>query len=222
MDISPDKAVILGGVSASALKPSDAVEQLEKQLALMRSYVAEKHGELQMMERVRTIKNPQPGKEASELPFQVVQRLEATFPASAPVDAILEKLIELGMDRFGDNVLNNYNRREAVIRYPISNFDTRMNEFAQRCTADAWKEWCAKTEAVKACASSTAPASLELESFNVRSKEALMRPDGGSAFWQWNMNRAQRQAAPADLLGNLTVHLDGNIMLVYRVENEKP
>jgi hypothetical protein len=68
-EMSPNQAFIVGGVSSSALKPGDAVEQLEKQLRLMRSYVAEKYGEIQMMERVRTLKNPQPGKAESDPPF---------------------------------------------------------------------------------------------------------------------------------------------------------
>jgi len=222
MEISPDKALIVGGVSSSALKPSEAVDQLERQLALMRSYIAEKHGELQMLERVRTIKNPQPGKEDTEPPFQVVQRLQATFPTDAPVDAILQKLIELGLDRFGDNVLNNYNRREAVIRFRVSDFDERMNDFQQRCAADAWKQWCATAGSEKDCASPPPPASLEPQAFNVRSKETLMRADGNSAPWQWNMNRGQRSADPPDLLGNVTVHLEGFVNLTYHAVVEKP
>ncbi len=222
MEIAPDKALIVGGVSSGALKPSDAVEQLEKQLSLMRSYVAEKHGELQLMERVRSLKNPQPGKEDSEPPFQVVQRLQATFPADAPVDAILQRLIELGLDRFGDNVLNNYNRREAVIRFHISGFVEKMNDFQQRCASEAWKQWCATSDAGKVCAGKTPPDKLDLQAFSVRSKESLMRPDGGSAQWQWSMNRAQHPPAPADLLGNLTVHLEGSVNLSYHTEVEKP
>jgi Protein of unknown function (DUF541) len=223
MEIAPDKALIIGGVSSSALKPSDAVEQLDKQLALMRAYVAEKHGELEMMERVRTVKNPQPGREASEPPFQVVQRLQATFPADAPVDAILEKLIELGMDRFGENVLNDYNRRQAVVRYHISDFDAKMTEFQQRCTGEAWKQWCATANSAKACAKPTPPPNLELQGFFVRSKESLMHPEGNSAPWQWSAGRGQQHPAPPpDLLGNVTVHLEGNINLTYQSEDEKP
>ena len=223
MEIAPDQAVILGGVSSSALKPTEAIEQLDKQLGLMLTYVTEKHGELELLERVRTVKNPQPGKEASDPPVQVVQRIQATFPADAPVDAILEKLIELGMDRFGENVLNDYsNRRQAVIRYRVSDFDTKMNEFQQRCTAEAWKQWCNSPQAAKACAKAAPPANLELQGFYVRSKESLMRPDGANAPWQWNVNRQQHAQPPADLLGNLTVHLEGNINFTYRAEDEKP
>jgi hypothetical protein len=222
MEMSPDKAVIVGGVSSAALKPSDAVDQLEKQLGLMRTYVADKHGELQMMERVRTVKNAQPGREDPEAPFQVVQRFEATFPPDAPVDAILQKLIELGMDRFGDNVLNNYNRREAVVRFRISNLDARMNDLQQRCVAEAWKQWCATTDIKGACPSQTPPPSLDVQAFNARSRETLMRPDGGTAPWQLSVNRGQHSQDPPDMLGNVTVHLDGNIMMTYHSEDAKP
>ncbi len=221
-EVSPDQAVIVGGVSSSALKPEDAVNQLEKQLASMRAYLSEKHGELQLMERVRTLKNPQQGREESEPPFQVVQRLQIKLPADAPVDAILQKLIELGLDRFGENVLNNSNRREAVIRFRIGDLDAKLKELQQRCTVNAWKQWCSTQASDGFCTSETPPPDLDLLSFNVRSKETLMRPDGGSAPWQLSVNRAQRSQEPADLLGAVTVHLEGNIFLTYRREEAKP
>jgi hypothetical protein len=225
MKLSPDRALIAGGVSSSALKPSDAVDQLEKELGLMKNFVAEKHGELRLMERVRTVKNPQPGRTDTEAPFQVVQRIQVTIPADAPVDAILEKLIELGMDRFGDNILNNFNRRGAVIRFQISDFDQRMNDFEQSCTIDSWKQWCAKGAGVdeKACDSPKPPANLEVQSFNVRSKEKLMRADGATAIWQWSYNRGgQRPPEPPELLGNMTVQLEGVLNLTIQTENENP
>ena len=130
----------------------------------MRSYLSEKHGELQMMERVRTLKNPQPGREDSDPPFQVVQRLQVKLPADAPVDAILQKLIELGLDRFGDNVLNNYNRREAVIRFRMTDFDAKLHDFQQRCTVDAWKQWCSTASANEKCGSPALPPSWTFRS----------------------------------------------------------
>jgi len=221
-EMSPDQALIVGGVSSAALKPGDAVEQLEKQLALMRTYVAEKHGEIQMMERVRTLKNPQPGKTESDPPFQVVQRLQATFPADAPMDAILEKLIELGFDRFGDNVLNNYNRREVVIRFRITGFDAKLNDFQKQCTAEAWQQWCSTANDKEICGSKMFPADLDLQSFNVRSKETLMRAEGNSAPWQFVVTRGQQRSPEVpDLMGNVTVHLVGNISLTYRREREE-
>lgn len=222
MEVSPDQAVIVGGVSSSALKPTDATDRLDKQLGLMRAYLAEKHSELQLFERVRTLKTPQPGKEDADPPFQVVQRLQVKLPADAPVDAILEKLIELGFDRFGDNVLNNYNRREAVVRFRISDLDAKLMDLQQICTVNAWKQWCTEPSFRPNCHSGTPPAELDLQSFNVRSAETLMRPDGNSAPWQFSVSRVQRSLEPPDLLGKVTVHLDGSIVLTYRVEQERP
>ena len=42
-----------------------------------------------------------------------------------------------------------------------------------------------------------------------------MRPEGNAAPWQFNISRAQRAPDPPDLLGNVTVHLEGNISLSY-------
>jgi len=224
MELSPDRAVILGGVSSAGLKPSDAVDQLDKELALMKSYVAEKHGELQLMERVRTLKTPQPGREESDPPYQVVQRLQVALPADAPVDAILQRLIELGFDRFGDNILNNNsNRREPVVRFRVTNFEAEMKGLQDRCTADAWKQFCNPPTAARNCPSQTPPPDLDLQVFNVRSKESLLRPDGISAPWQFNFSKGQRSPDPLDLLGNVTVHLEGNIALSYhRPEGANP
>jgi uncharacterized protein YggE len=215
--IAPDRAFIIGGVSSSAVQPEDAVAQLDKQLAAMRAYIDQNHGHLELLERVRSLKNPpqQPGREDNEPPFQVVQRLQADFPANAPVDAILQKMIDLGMDRFGDNVLNNYNRREAVVRFRVTDFDAKLSAMQDACTADAWARFC-KTAEPDYCAS---PANLDLLSFNVRSEESLLRPDGGgSTPWQFSYSRMQRSPQPQDLLGNVTVHLDGNILLNYRAQ----
>lgn len=217
-EVAPDRAFIVGGVASSAVQPEDAVAQLDKQLAAIRAYVDDNHGHLELMERVRSLKNPsqQPNRADNEPPFEVVQRLQADFPATAPVDAILQKLIELGLDRFGDNILNNYQRREAVIRFRVTDFDAKMQALQDACTVDAWARFC-KTAAPADCTSPKAPANLDLLSFNVRSQESLLRSDGGgSTPWQFNYNRAQRASQPQDLLGNVTVHIDGNILLNYR------
>ena len=223
-EIAPDRAFIVGGVSSSAVQPEDAIAQLDKQLAAIRTYVEDNHGHLELMERVRTLKNPsqQPNRADNEPPFEVVQRLQVDFPATAPVDAILQKLIELGLDRFGDNILNNYQRREAVVRFRVSDFDAKMQAMQDACTADAWARFC-KTAEPADCNSPKPPANLDLLSFNVRSEESLLRPDGGgSTPWQFNYNRAQRAPQPQDLLGNVTVHLEGNILLNYRTQPAAP
>jgi hypothetical protein len=220
-EIAPDRAVIVGGVSSSAVQPEDAVAQLDKQIAAIRTYVADNHGHLELLERVRTLKNPPPQNRIdNEPPFQVVQRLQAEFPANAPVDAILQKFIELGLDRFGDNMTNNFDqRREAVIRFRFSDLDAKMQAMQDVCTADAWTHWC-KTVDASQCPSPKPPANLETVAFTVRSQESLLRPDGGGSMpWQFAYNRSQRTQQPQDLLGDITIHLDGNILLNYRTQS---
>jgi hypothetical protein len=221
MEVTPDKAAIVGGVAVAALKPSDAVQQLETQMGLIRGYVQENHGQLQLMERARTLANPTPGVEDREPPFQVVQRLQAEFPADAAVDAILQKLIELGLDRFGDNVLARGNSiRESVVRFRISGLDGKLKDLEQQCREGAWKHWCASSDAKDSCGPAQPGPDLQVQSFNVQSEEKLLRPEGGAARWQFTYARGQFSPDAPDLLGKIPVHLTGNITLIYRKENK--
>jgi hypothetical protein len=216
--MTPGLAVILGGIASSALKPVEAVEQLDRHLKTIRDYVEENHGRLKLLERVRTIMNPPPNRTEREAPFQVVQRLQAEFAPDAPVDGILQRLIELGLDRFGDNVLNvNGSRREAVIVFRFEDFDAEIRDLQKQCTANAWKEWCATQPAATDCPAEP-PASLQTQVFTVRSAEKLLRPEGGVQYWQFAYTAAQRSGEPLELMDNVTVHLNGTIMLNYRVD----
>ena len=88
------------------IKPLDAAADLDKQIDRHRKYVEENHGKLVLLERVRTLKNPAPnGSSDTAQPFEIIQRLHVELPVSAPVDAILQRLLELGLDRFGETVL---------------------------------------------------------------------------------------------------------------------
>jgi hypothetical protein len=216
IDVAPDHAWIVGGIAASSLKATDAIAQLDKQLTAVRAYLSEHHGELHLLERVRTVKaptgNPPSG---ADTPFEVVQRLQARLPTSAPVDVILQKLIALGLDRFGDNVLfEGGSRREVIVRFRVDDFDDKIEELRKRCTADAWRRHCAETR--PACAADSVPANLQLQSFEVHSEEALLRPNDGAAPWQFDHSRGSHAAEPPDLLGNVTVHLRGAILLLLR------
>jgi uncharacterized protein YggE len=86
-DLKPSVAVISGGVATSALKPTAAATQLDKQLALLQAYVQQNRGTLKELERVRMIhtegsNNGQP----RDPEFQVAQRFHAEFPVDAPMD----------------------------------------------------------------------------------------------------------------------------------------
>src|SRR5947207_7595057 len=114
IEVRPDAAVIVGGVAAGGLQPIEAVDKLEKQLALVRGYLDSNRGQLQLLERVRTLRNSPARPQDAEPPFQVVQRLRAELPVNAPIDQILQRLIELG-----DRKSTRLNSSHTVISYAV-------------------------------------------------------------------------------------------------------
>jgi hypothetical protein len=216
-ELKPDLGVIAGGVAVNALKPTDAANQLDKQLDLIRSYVQQNQGKLKYLERVRMMHsegsfNGQP----RDPSFQLAQRFRAEFAADAPVDRILDHLMELGMDRFGDNMAAPETRQNiVVVHFEIQNFDSQINQTRERCMAEAWKHWCGSAVVKNAeCGAPGPPESLQVQSFNLHSTEKLMR-DGSSDYLRIfsSTYQPQQQSNPPELLGNVTIHLTGSIVL---------
>ena len=215
-DLKPSVAVISGGVAASALKPTAAAAQLDKQLALLQAYVQQNQGTLKELERVRMIhtegsNNGQP----RDPEFQVAQRFHAEFPVDAPMDRLLEHMMELGMDRFGESMaFPEYRQSIVVVHYDIQGFEKQFTQIRQRCVAEAWKHWCAAaTEKNADCSSPMPPGSLQIQSFNLRSTEKVMRADGPPEYVNITYSPYQSRSAPPELLGNVPIHFVGNIVL---------
>src|SRR3984957_16811054 len=119
-ETAPSIAIIAGGVAVQGLKPLDTSADLDKQMAAIAKYVEENHGKLLLLERIRTLRNPAPnGSSDTGPPFEIVQRLHVELPVSAPVDAVLQRLLELGLDRFGETVLPTNNHREEPLFLPL-------------------------------------------------------------------------------------------------------
>jgi hypothetical protein len=215
-DLKPTIAVVSGGVATSALKPTTAITQLDKQLALMREYVQQNHGTFRELERVRLIhtegSNNGPPRDPE---FQVAQRFHAEFPADTPVDSLLEHMIELGMDRFGENMsLPEYRQSIVVVNFEIPEFERQLTQIRQHCVAEAWKRWCATPMARNlACNGPNPPESLQIQSFNLRSTEKVMRSNGPPEYLLINYSAYQPRSAPPELLGNIPIHFVGNIVL---------
>ena len=218
-ELRPVKAAVAGGVAVSALKPSNAVDQLDKQMALIRDYVRQNQGKLKELERVRMVHtegsvNGQP----RDPSFQLAQRIRVEFPADAPMDSILEHLMELGLDRFGDNMSPAESRQSiVVIRYEMENFDEQLKEIRERCTTEAWKSWCtsAGAKSLLCKGGDDVPESLQLQSLTLRSTEKLMRGEGPTDYYRINISGYQpgQQVSPPELLGNVPLHLVGTINL---------
>ena len=222
-EVAPSLAIIAGGVAVQGLKPLDTSADLEKQMAAIAKYIDENHGKLILLERVRTLKNPAPhGSSDTGQPFEIVQRLHVELPVNAPVDAILQHLLELGLDRFGETVLSANGHREEAVLYRITDVDSLAHAMEQRCIADAWKTWCS-TAPKDACKSADPPPDLENLNFNARSDEQVLMPGVAASYWTLNSFRVAGRNPPKDLLGNITVHFTGSVFAMYRIpQEEKP
>ena len=223
-EIGPSIAIIAGGVAVQGLKPLDTSADLDKQMAAIAKYVEENHGKLILLERVRTLKNPAPyGSSDPGQPFEIVQRLHVELPVSAPVDAILQRLLELGLDRFGETVLSANGHREEAVLYRVTDLDSFTHAMQQRCIADAWKTWCSTTAAKDACKSADPSPDLENLNFNARSDEQVLIPGVAATYWTLNSFRGAPGNPSKDLLGNITIHFTGSVSAMYRIQpEEKP
>ena len=223
-EIAPSMAVIAGGVAVQGLKPLDTSADLDKQMAAIAKYVEENHGKLILLERVRTLKNPAPyGSSDPGQPFEIIQRLHVELSVSAPVDAILQRLLELGLDRFGETVLSANGHREEAVLYRVTDLDSFTHAMQQRCLADAWKTWCSTAAPKDACKTTDPPPDLENLNFNARSDEQVLIPGVAATYWTLSYFRGAPHNASKDLLGNITVHFTGSVSAMYRVQpEEKP
>lgn len=133
----PNRLVIIGGISAESVRPKDGSDQLDKQMAAIRSYVESKGGSLLEKERLRAARNPEKSNDAqSKFPFMQVQRIEAEFPLATNVDDAIEKLLKLGMDRYGkDAGIDAYSGREYknLSFYRIAKQDEILSDLVSRC-----------------------------------------------------------------------------------------
>ena len=209
VELRPAKVVILGGVSASGLKPADVAVQLDRQMDVFEHAVQEAHGTLTRLERVRTIVTSRGPNEARTSNFELVQRVRAEFSADAPVDSILNQLLLIGLDRFGESIENNSGRQTSLpVRYTFGDFSGDMQAFRDKCRAQAEKQFC--DEHPEQCTSG--PPKNAAGNFVARSEERVLRPEGGTNYIEWNdvvPGRVAAERTDPQLLGNVTIHLKG-------------
>jgi|GEM_PF-1638150 len=142
----PNRLVISGGISAESVRPKDGSDQLDKQMAAIRTYVESKGGNLLEKERLRAARNPERSNDAqTKFPFIQVQRIEAEFPLTANADEAIEKLLKLGMDRYGrDAGIDAYSGRDYknLSFYRISKQDEMLADMISRCVRKEVQKIC--------------------------------------------------------------------------------
>jgi hypothetical protein len=102
-----------------------------------------------------------------------------------------------------------------VIRYEMENFDEQLKQIRERCTTEAWKRWCVSGAESLSCKAGDMPESLQLQSLTLHSTEKVMRGEGPTDYYRITITAYQsgQQISPPELLGNLPLHLVGNIIL---------
>lgn len=223
LEISPDRALIEGGVSAEGLKPSDTVEELNREIEAIRTAVAEAGGTLRLNEVVRAVRpRPDRGSEPKflPLPFLVAQRLRVELPLEADVDAVLERLLQAGFDRYGRDFRLEYTRSDAtvIVHYAFSDLSAHLEELRQRCFADAIESWCQSRFGPGEAAACTEALASERSRFRILFMEGVSRPLPGP---EAGLRRYQFSYTPRDqteevrLAGKTPLQLDGSIRVMF-------
>jgi len=224
----PDRVVIVGGISAQGLKPAIAKAQLDRQIEAVRQYVAGKQGRLVLLEVLRAAQSvtraTAPEKTASQ-PFILVQSLEAEFPLSQDVDAILERLLQLGLDRFGKQVsveVSSYGRN-VMVYYRFADLRAQLERMLSACKQRLVVEWCASVRANKDGGVCKTTEQLDQRFPTVSGSfqsVPMLREHGGRAAFYLTFPWQSAQVGQVELLGNTPLALSGP--LTIRTPNKQP
>jgi hypothetical protein len=204
----PDRVVIAGGMTAQSASPLDAQAQLDRQLAELRKYVHGENGRLDLLERVRAAGMTGGGgstRGSEVLPFLALQRLEIEFPASIDIDAAFERVLHLGMDRFGSNIrVDRVDRnRRVVVRYRFSALREELDRIHDRCRAEATARWCSAEgmdHAVCALPAGERNARVKTRALNLRTQQLLNERGGVSTYYlnyPWRASRSSGSSRSA-------------------------
>lgn len=219
-DVRPDRAVVVGGITAESVKPSEAKAQIEKQLHEIQAHVSQLGGTVHMMERVRAVRGTPRNAgniRMEELPFVIIQRLEVEFPLDVDIDAVLERLLQLGLDRYGRNVRaeRRSNTPNVVVHYRFSNLAEELKNIHQQCKTRALQQWCeahtpadehsACEQAITGIAHRLITQRLLLQSTPVLREQGMISPVQISYPW------SKAQLSTIELVGDVPLRLHGTI-----------
>lgn len=220
-EVRPDRVLIAGGISAQGLKPMLVKAQLDKQIAAMQQYVADKKGQLVLLELMRAaqaVNKSASSESTAPQPFILVQKLEAEFPITEDIDVILERLIQLGLDRFGKQVTveaSSYGRN-VVVFYRVSDLRSRLDRLHATCKQRLVEQWCQLESARKNSAACKTGDALDQRfptlSFSLLTPP-LAREHGGQAQYYLNYPWQSLQLDQVELLGNMPLSLSGPITI---------
>lgn len=217
----PDRVVIVGGISAQGLKPAIAKAQLDKQIEAVRQYVEGRQGRLVLLEVLRAAQSATRAsspENAAIQPFILVQSLEVEFPITQDVDAILERLLQLGLDRFGRQVTveaSSYGRN-VMVYYRFADLRAQLERMHAACKQRLVSEWCASARGNKdgAACKTTEPLDQRFPTLNASFQTApILREHGGRAPYYLSYPWQSAQIKQVELMGNMPLALSGPLTI---------
>lgn len=202
--IKPDRLIISGGISTESIRPKQASDKLEQQLVVIRTYVKSKNGILHEKELLRAARNPERERDGvSKLPFMQMLRFEAEFPTTVDVDEILERLLKLGMDRYGKEAsLDGYvNQSYKVLTgYRFSDVHELAQSVRARCVKKIMQDICGAT-AAESCVQSAV-----IHSVSIQTEPLAVRDGYKRAFTAVLSDNADSQSFDLELLETLSAN----------------
>ncbi|MFQ5848105.1 MAG: SIMPL domain-containing protein [Candidatus Methylomirabilales bacterium] len=219
-DVKPDRAVIVGGITAESLKPAAAKAQIDRQLAEVQKYVSQRGGTVAVMERVRAVRGtPRDVRDVrrDQLPFVVVQRVEMEFPVGVDIDETLGRVLQLGLDRYGKGIRLNVRDTSprVVVRYRFSNLIATLKDIHRQCKARAVQRWCATNTPAGEHRACTRALGKISDRFITKSLRLQSRPvlgaHGQTALVQISYPWNETQIQAIELVGDVALRLYGTI-----------
>jgi hypothetical protein len=227
-EVRPDRAVIVGGISAQGLKPAVTKAQLDKQIDAVRQYVAGKQGRLVLFEVLRAAQSAtraSSSENTATQPFILVQSLEAEFPLTQDIDAILERLLQLGFDRYGKQVRveSSSGGPSVMVYYRFSDLRSQLDRAHTACKQRLVMEWCSSVRGHQDGAACKTTEQLDQRFPTISASFQslpVLREHGGRAPYYLQYPWQSAQLGQVELLGNMPLSLSGPLMI--RTSDNQP
>jgi hypothetical protein len=173
--IKPTTVVISGAVTARSVRPKDGSDQIDKQIAALQSFAQSKGGRVIQLERLRAARHPETERsekrsEADKLPFLQLQKVEVELPIAIDIDDALERVLKLGVDRYGKDVrVDGYDQSREfrnLTSYRVSDLGVKLARIAEQCVDAEIKRVCSVAMA-KTCANAVNWTTLNARALDV-------------------------------------------------------
>jgi len=219
-DLRPDRALIVGGITAEGHKPLQVKKQLDTQITQLEKYADSQGGVLRLNERirgVRVLKNLRPSQIKGLFPFIAIQKIVIEFPIEVDIDAAFEKILGFGIDRYGKSIRLDVRNSTPTIAvwYQFSNIQQELDSLYQNCRAKAWRSWCEKQtieDQQKNCPEDSNMAKY-LEAHSARFvTQPVSNEHGNNSPIYFQYPWQAEQLANIELVGDVTLHLKGSII----------